>query len=164
MYMPSSSHRFIDSAHIHIMYVFTTAVYYNMIRVLSSRNVGRTARCCLWYAKWGTPTLTRFGKEDVIMPGTIAISHRYSHAMQHPSQYRTTSVTPVRGHESGGVFVKMIFHIVPLTLTAVNSARMIILPRSVHYRVETFLVRVITDNPKGAARILDGVLPRYFAP
>jgi len=72
------------------------------------------------------------------------------------------SVARVRRRERGHILVKVTFHVV--TLTTVYAAGMIILAGSVHHRVEALLVRVIADNPKTTARILDSVFSRHLAP
>lgn len=61
-----------------------------------------------------------------------------------------------------GVLVKMGLRVV--SLAAVDPARMIVLPGSVHHRVKSLLVRVVADHPKAATWILHGIFPRHAAP
>lgn len=69
-----------------------------------------------------------------------------------------------RGRVRGqlGVLVKMGLRVV--SLTAVDPARMIVLPGSVYHRVKSLLVRVVADDPKAATWILHGIFPRHAAP
>lgn len=103
----------------------------------------------------GNINVWQFGKKNLIMPGTRKCDRSWrAMAVSHASESRVCG-------QCGGVIVKM--SVCLMSLTAVHTARMIVLPGSVYHRVKSLLVGVVADNPKAATRIFHTIFAGYAA-